>query len=77
VLGFRRFLFFNKTWRGGFQGTFHREQEIQGNIKMPVPAGLNEDTDAAVEPRGGPPLFLAGSITRTNEESQKTNPKVF
>jgi len=42
---------------------------------MPVPAGLNEDTDAAVEPRGGPPLFLAGSITRTNEVSQKANPK--
>ena len=28
-------------------------QRMQGNIKMPVPAGINEDTDASVEPRQG------------------------
>jgi len=33
--------------------SFHKEQRMQGNIKMPVPAGINEDTDAFAEPREG------------------------
>jgi len=29
--------------------SFHKEQRMQ--VNMPVPVGINEDTDASVEPR--------------------------
>jgi len=48
---------------------------MQGNIKMPVPVGINKDTDASVEPRRWDLFFLAGSITRKKEESQKGQSK--
>jgi len=55
--------------------SFHKEQRMQGNIKMPVPVGINKDTDASVEPRRWDLFFLAGSITRKKEESQKGQSK--
>jgi len=43
---------------------------------MPVPVGINEDTDASVEPRSEDLLFLAASITRKKRSLKKeTNPK--
>jgi len=46
VLGFREFLFLDKTFP-----TLEKEQRMKRNIKMQVPVGINEDTDASVEPR--------------------------
>jgi len=58
---------------------FHKGHRMQGKTKMPVPVGINEDTDASVEPRqGGSPLSCwlhYQEITSRKKQIQKGNPK--
>jgi len=41
---------FSKEPLQPWKRSFHMEQRMQVNIKMPGPAGINENTDVYVEP---------------------------
>jgi len=63
-----------KPWKR----SFHKEKRMQGNIKMSVPAGINEDTDASVEPRRGriSSFLLAPLPGKRKSRKKQTNPNI-